>query len=72
MKLALLAILGFSVACSTVKNTSSKSEGTEEEMQPRTEHPAIRVLYGVRPPVEEESQPSTTEQPAQASTESEK
>ncbi len=48
IKLALLALLGFSTACSTVKNgTKDKDAGiqTVEELDAQ-----IRVLYGVRPP----------------------
>lgn len=62
--LAVLALLGFSTACSTVKNTQ-----TEQNVAPETEinqqNPAIRVLYGVRPPKEEMKAPENTEIPAE-------
>ncbi len=48
MKLALLALLGFSTACSTVKNGTKDTDAgrqTIEELDAQ-----IRVLYGVRPP----------------------
>lgn len=48
MKLALLALLGFATACSTVKNGT---KGPEKEEETRMTEPTIRVLYGVRPPV---------------------
>lgn len=50
VKLALLALLGFSTACSTVKSGSkSKDREITEIEQPRTV-----VMYGVRPPVDKE------------------
>lgn len=53
LQLALLALLGFSTACSTVKNGSKTKEAPVPE-QEQTTRP-IRVLYGVRiPPQEEE------------------
>lgn len=54
-KLALLALLGFSTACSTVKNgAKSETEATETQEQVEQSAPQIRVLYGVRPPRAEE------------------
>lgn len=52
MKLALLALLGFSTACSTVKNgtkTGSDNITTEESINPDS-MPRIRVLYGAPTP----------------------
>ncbi len=59
-KLFLLALLGFSTACSTVKNGSkadkkrdkeNKEAAVENVGEAADERPQIRVLYGVRPPV---------------------
>ncbi len=51
LKLALAALLGFSTACSTVKNASSKK--TDDAAIPadtvKIIHPVV-VMYGVRPP----------------------
>lgn len=57
IKLAILTLLGFSTACSTVKN-ASKGEPASAERADTTafggsERPKIVVMYGVRPPVEE-------------------
>ncbi len=53
LKLALAALLGFSTACSTVKNASSKK--TDEAAVPadtvKIIHPIV-VMYGVRPPIQ--------------------
>lgn len=58
-KWALLAMLGFATACSTVKNSakqsakdsdSQPSKGTPEAVNPPTEEHRIRLLYGVRRP----------------------
>lgn len=49
MKLALLALLGFSTACSTVKNGTKESDADKQTIE-EMEQPQIRVLYGVRPP----------------------
>ena len=64
MKLALLALLGFSTACSTVKNGAKNPEESSTEFV----EPAIRVLYGVRAPqpvaaedIPEAEQPAATE-----------
>lgn len=57
LQLALLAMLGFSTACSTVKHVPAgdpdKKKGGTEEGQPvsgveEETAPVIRVLYGVR------------------------
>ena len=49
IKLAIIALLGFSTACSTVKESSkSKKEKSEKEEVA----PAIVVMYGVRRPIE--------------------
>lgn len=50
MKLALLALLGFSTACSTVKSGSKSKDGQEAQI----EQPTTIVMYGVRPPVQDE------------------
>lgn len=53
LKLALAALLGFSTACSTVKNASSKK--TDDAAIPadtvKIIHPVV-VMYGVRPPIQ--------------------
>lgn len=51
LKLALAALLGFSAACSTVKNAPSKGSGDPEAMTDTTriDHPFM-VMYGVRIP----------------------
>lgn len=57
LKLALAALLGFSAACSTVKNAPAKG-GEEQQQQtgsPQVQDsvkvpPRIVVMYGVRPP----------------------
>lgn len=61
MKLALLALLGFATACSTVKN-GTKSPEKEEETQ--VTEPTIRVLYGVRAPVAVDPETPVSETPA--------
>lgn len=62
IKLAMLAMLGFSTACSTSKR-SAKSGAPETEAQPSEviEHPRIQVMYGVRPPVQVEVDTPQTE-----------
>lgn len=53
LKLALAALLGFSTACSTVKNASSKK--TDDAAVPADTvevAPRVVVMYGVRPPVQ--------------------
>ncbi len=51
LKLALAALLGFSAACSTVKNTPSKGSGDTKKSADtvRIDRPVI-VMYGVRIP----------------------
>lgn len=63
IKLALLALLGFSTACTTVRKsavqpdegpagqTEPASQGDEPAPVEAEEVPAIRVMYGVRRPV---------------------
>lgn len=55
VKLALAALLGFSAACSTVKNAPARNDGAREGVQADTtavdEAPRIMLMYGVRPPV---------------------
>ena len=50
INLALLALLGFSTGCSSVKHTPRDGK-TEQEPLSETETPAIQVMYGVRQPV---------------------
>lgn len=66
LKFALAALLGFSAACSSVKNTPRRTEPTEptrrdtpdgcretgEALDTVTCRPRIMVMYGVRPPEE--------------------
>lgn len=61
MKLALLALLGFATACSTVKNGT---KGPEKEEDTQMVEPTIRVLYGVRPPVAVDPETPISETPA--------
>lgn len=63
-KLALLALLGFSTACSTVRQ-SPEAEGSATGEGVEQSEPSIRVLYGVRPPVREVPQEQPAEQPAE-------
>lgn len=78
MKLALLALLGFSTACSTVKSGAKADKNSDQvneetstvqiEGEAADERPQIRVLYGVRPPVPAEEaapaeQPTPESQP---------
>lgn len=76
IKLALLALMGFSTACSTVKTTtkSEESKSTTEQSATTDEAavsdstvvampPAIKLMYGVPRPKAEPSEPAT-EQPA--------
>lgn len=55
IQLALLALLGFSTACSTVKN-GEKTTADPKSDKSELSLPAIRVLYGVRPPKDIEQQ----------------
>ena len=51
LKLLILSLLGFSAACSGVKN-STKSRAEEQPAAGQTEmQPDIRLMYGVRRPV---------------------
>jgi len=54
IKLAVAALLGFSAACSSVKNTPVKDAGepsaSEFGVRADTVHHRIMVMYGVRPP----------------------
>ena len=54
-KWSILALLGFSTACSSVKNTAKKDPATAERADSTAvegkERPQIIVMYGVRPPV---------------------
>lgn len=67
---AVLALLGFSTACSTVKNTSK----SKEQEPSATEQPSTIVMYGVRTPDATDQNvptqvialPDTPEQPAEA------
>lgn len=60
LKLALAALLGFSTACSTVKNTPAGGETGQEreagaqEIGDSVSHPRIIVMYGVRYPGRDE------------------
>ena len=51
LKLALVALLGLSTACSSVKNTPKDSKKDKKE---QIEDRRIKVMYGVRPPVKSE------------------
>lgn len=63
IKWALLALLGFSTACSTVKNSAKESQQeAPEEVTPPTEEHRIRVLYGVRRPDGQQVYPATPEE----------
>lgn len=48
-KLALAALLGFSTACSTVKNTP-KEQPSDKDSTVVEDRPHIRVMYGVPAP----------------------
>lgn len=58
LKFILLTLLGFSAACSTVRNGAGNDDGAKTQSEPAGEVPelqmdsirAIRVLYGVRRP----------------------
>lgn len=56
LKLALAALLGFSAACSTVKNAPARGEGGQQqeadapEVRDSVAPPRVIVMYGVRPP----------------------
>lgn len=63
LKLALAALLGFSAACSSVKNAPAKGEPTGVKDADTTvqETPRMVVMYGVRIP---RTQPVEGERPA--------
>ncbi len=65
VKLALLALLGFSTACSTVKSGSKSKEQEVTEI----ERPTTIVMYGVRPPVQEDKVSEINEKPLTAAPE---
>lgn len=56
LKLAFAALLGFSAACSTVKNAPARGEGVPQqeadapEIRDSVAPPRVMVMYGVRPP----------------------
>ena len=51
LKLALAALLGFSAACSSVKNApKDKDETSDVKVEPGPSNPRIVVMYGVRTP----------------------
>ena len=74
VKLALAAFLGFSAACSTVKQAPqvAKEPAAEETPQPRDAdtavvqeqpgRPRIVLMYGVRPPVSDSMRTKRLEQ----------
>lgn len=49
LKLAIIGLLGFSTACSTVKKSEKPAE-VQPEPETVESVPAIRVMYGVRQP----------------------
>lgn len=51
IKWALLAMLGFATACSTVRNTARGENPDQERADTVEQTPQIRLMYGVRPPV---------------------
>lgn len=69
VKWALLAILGFATACSSVKNSSKGAEQNNDKDSTQVEHNLRRiiVMYGVRPPVslEEAERAATAEKEKQ-------
>lgn len=56
LKLTLAALLGFSAACSTVKNTPAESKGGEPKQEAGSVEggdsipPRVMLMYGVRAP----------------------
>jgi len=53
IKLAAAALLGFSTACSSVKNTPAKGSGEQEPVGTEVQTDTVRrivVMYGVRTP----------------------
>lgn len=62
LKLALIAMLGFSTACSTSKKSAKSNEpGVEPQPSEVIESPRIMLMYGVRPPLQVETEPETEE-----------
>ena len=61
LKLALVALLGFSTACSSVKNTTKDKDKEQELNSLEQQGPDRRivVMYGVRPPQPKVQQDST-------------
>lgn len=61
IKLAIIALLGFSTACSTVKEgTKSKKEDSDKIEAA----PSLIVMYGVRRPVEASGEVKKVETPS--------
>ena len=62
LKLALIAMLGFSTACSTSKKSAKSNEpGVEPQPSEVIESPRIMLMYGVRPPLQVETEPEIGE-----------
>lgn len=57
IKLAIIALLGFSTACSTVKEGSKSKKKESEKVEVA---PSIVVMYGVRRPIDNEVKKSDT------------
>lgn len=60
IKLAIIALLGFSTACSTVKEGSKSKKEKDDKVEVA---PSIIVMYGVRRPVEATPEIKNAEQP---------
>lgn len=52
LKIAIIAMLGFSTACSTAKKSRQSTEPEQPQPQPQPAEvvPRIKVMYGVRSP----------------------
>lgn len=71
-KLALAALLGFSAACSTVRQAAQEKRGTQEPQEPQPVDttlvregqtpPRIVLMYGVRPPLSDSVRTKRLEQ----------
>ncbi len=61
IKLAIIALLGFGTACSTVKEGSKSTPKDNEKVETA---PSIVVMYGVRRPVDEKPKVQNAEKPA--------
>ena len=64
LNFAIIAMLGFSAACSTSKRTQTSPENDETQTDvPAVIEPRIKVMYGVRSPrpisMPDEAQPET-------------